>query len=150
MIESFSDGHSCVIYEKVDFFASDIVKKGERREALWSAGNVFACIIRLILTFLYPMIEPWPWNFVFLFFFCLSLFRINSYVWYNWRGLEVNCFLLEISPDCHDFWLCFGLQVRLPYPLEASLVSMYGPDYMTRYYYGFKLESTTVVSNAFA
>ena len=61
MIESFSDVesesepdricNSCDFYEKVDFFASDIVKKGERREALWSAGNVFACIIRLILTF---------------------------------------------------------------------------------------------------
>ena len=49
--------NSCDIYGKVDFFASDTVKKGERREALWSAGNVFACIIRLILNFLEPIIE---------------------------------------------------------------------------------------------
>ena len=118
MIVSFSDvesesdlgsiRNSCDIYGKVDVFASDTVKKGERREALWSAGNVFACIIRLILTHLQPMIRDLILNLVSL-FVSLSLFRFNSYVWYNWWGLEVNCFILEISPDCHDFWLCFGL-----------------------------------------
>ena len=104
MIESFSDvesesapdsiRNSCDIYGKVDFFASDTVKKGERREALWSAGNVFACIIRLIMTHLQPMIRDLILNLVSL-FVSLSLFRFNSYVWYNWRGLEVNCFILE-------------------------------------------------------
>eukprot|EP00092_Neocalanus_flemingeri_P073979 GFUD01091418.1.p1 GENE.GFUD01091418.1~~GFUD01091418.1.p1 ORF type:complete len:167 (+),score=39.50 GFUD01091418.1:58-501(+) len=41
--------------------------------------------------------------------------KVESYVWYSWWGEEV----------------------RLPYPLEPALISMYGPNYTTRQSWGY-------------
>ena len=35
-----------ITFTKVDLFASDTVKEGERTESLWAGGNVYACILR--------------------------------------------------------------------------------------------------------
>jgi len=66
---------------QLDVISSDILKGGERWEAIWIHDHVYACVL-----------------------------KANDFVWFQW----------------------WGEQVRLPFPLEPALVSMYGSNYTVR------------------